>query len=139
MATNWIELGSALSNMGEDDSRVLGRERGNNEVEVAWWSCGNIKIATLSGVREFTTASNSMYEKLADYVNKNEDVEIGLAIVRASDGKSTMAVVDSCDMAACVDTGSSDASVQCECSDEYDADSYGEVPEEVLDLFDIEY
>lgn len=134
MATEWMKIDYAIANMGEDDDRIVGIEVGNRTVQVCWWSCGNIKVATISGIDRFTSPTPEMIKTAAEFLGENSDFEVAIPV--SIEGSPMMMAIDCCDCAENVDDGSiPDVDIDTE---EFDASDYDSLPEDVISFYDLE-
>lgn len=132
MATEWNVIDNALANMGEDDERVLGCMVTSSSGNVCWWSCGNIKMAEITGISGFTMASPEMVQAAAMFLGDNSDYEVAIPVLVGD--KAVMIAIDCCD---CVEViGECDGEIDATC-DEYEASDCASLPDEVVDLYDL--
>lgn len=131
MATEWMEIDYAIANMGEDDERVLGMIDDAGVAHVCWWSCGNIKMADVTGISGFTMASPSMTDETFKFLGSNSDFEVAIPVM--AKGMAVMIAIDCCDCVTVI--GGEDVDVDAECTDYDPSDS--DLPDEIVEMYEL--
>lgn len=135
LTSEWKEV-SAVSNLGEDDDRVVGRIA-NGTVELAYMAYGGVKIVALEGVKDVPDASSGLPDvRKFNEIGDDYEVIVAVAIDIAGQTVVRFISIDSCDCATCPDDPTVDAQINVD-SAEYDADELESSETDLMEVFNL--
>lgn len=135
LTSEWKEV-SAISNLGEDDDRVVGHIV-NGSVEVAYLAYGGLKIASLTGVKDIPDVSSGI-PNVSEFSGLGDDWEVGINAVVEIDGAAQICylAIDSCDCLSCVNHPETEGKLDVDTC-EYDSDDFDELDQDLIEFFDL--